>query len=235
MFAEVFANVFLMFLCYAYIFLMIFLSSRMGKLLHVSRRVSRKFLHVIIGNLPFVVPFFSSNVYPVFVAAPFILATFAVSPYCPFKNTRERFKELADMTEEGHPLGPIFYAVSYTFLALFFGSKPCVVAAGVLPMAYGDSAASLIGEKYGKREYKLFAHKSLEGSAAMFLASFCSLAIGLIFLSLISSFSVSERIFPALAAATVATLVEGFSAFGCDNLTVPVLSALAFLLLNGGL
>jgi len=235
MFGEVFADVLLMFLCYLYILLVIFVSGRLGRVLRVSRRVSRKFLHVMIGNLPFVLPFFSSNVYPVLVAAPFILATFLVSPYSPFTGIRKRFKELADMTEEGHPLGPVFYAVSYTVMALFFASEPCVIAAGVLPMAYGDSAASLIGERYGRRRYKIFANKSLEGSAAMFLASFCSLTIGLVFFSQLYSFSVFEKILAVFATATVATLVESFSPFGFDNLTVPVFSALTFLFLDGGI
>lgn len=230
-----FADVFLMILCYVYILLVIFVSGRLGRVLRVSRRVSRKFLHAMIGNLPFVLPFFSSNVFPVLVAAPFILATFLVSPYSPFADIRERFKELADMTEEGHPLGPVFYAVSYTVLAFFFASEPCVVAAGVLPMAYGDSAASLIGERYGRRRYKVFAGKSLEGSGAMFLASFCSLAIGLVFFSQLYSFSAFEKILAVFATTTVATLVESFSPSGFDNLTVPVFSALTFLFLDGGI
>lgn len=229
------ADALLMILCYVYILLVIFVSGRLGSVLRVSRRVSRKFLHAMIGNLPFVLPFFSSNVYPVLVAAPFILATFLVSPFSPFAGIRERLKELADMTEEGHPLGPVFYAVSYTFLALFFASDPCVVAAGILPMAYGDSAASLIGERYGKAKYRVFANKSLEGSTAMFLASLCSLAIGLVFFSQLYSFSVFEEILAVFATATVATFVEGFSPSGFDNLTVPVFSALTFLLLDGGI
>ena len=232
---EVFANVLLMLLCYVYILFVIFVSSKMDKLLHMSQKASRKFLHAMIGNLPFIIPFFTSNIYPVLVAAPFILVTFFASPYSPFKNVSKRLKGLADITEKGHHLGLVFYAVSYTFLALFFASKPYVIAAGILPMAYGDSAASIVGERYGRRRYKLAADKSLEGSTTMFFASFFSLTISLIFFSALYPFSVFEKIFPALAAATVATLVESFSPMGFDNLTVPAFSALTFLLLDGGL
>jgi dolichol kinase len=235
MFDEVFANALLMILCYVYILLIIFVSSKMNKLLHVSQKVSRKFLHAMIGNLPFIIPFFTSNIYPVLVATPFILVTFFASPYSPFKNVSKRLKGLADITEEGHHLGLVFYAVSYTFLALFFASKPYVIAAGILPMAYGDSIASLVGERYGKRRYKLVADKSLEGSAAMFLASFSSLTISLFFFSQLYSFSVFEKIFPTIATAIIATLVESFSPMGFDNLTVPVFGALTFLFLDGGI
>ncbi len=196
---EAFTDALLMLLCYVYILFIIFVSSKMNKILHISRKASRKFLHMMIGNFPFIIPFFTSNIYPVLVATPFILVTFFASPYSPFKNISKRLKGLADITEEGHHLGLVFYAVSYTFLALFFASKPCVIAAGILPMAYGDSVASMVGEGYGRRRYKLFADKSLEGSAAMFLASFCSLTISLIFFSSPYSFSVFEKIFPARA------------------------------------
>jgi len=232
---ELFANLLLMILCYVYILFIIFVSSKMDKLLRLSQKASRKFLHAMIGNLPFVIPFFTSNIYPVLVAAPFILVTFFASPYSPVQNVSKRLKGLANITEEGHHLGLVFYAISYTFLAIFFASKPYVIAAGILPMAYGDSLASIMGERYGRTRYKLVANKSLEGSAAMFFASLFSFTISLVFFSALYHFSVFEKILPALAAVTVATLVEGISPMGFDNLTVPAFSALTFLLLNGGI
>ena len=227
---EVFANVVLMILSYFYILFMIFVSSRMDKLLHITPKASRKFLHAMIGNLPFIIPFFTSNIYPVLVAAPFIPITYLASPYSPFKNINKELKVLSNITEEGHQLGLVFYAVSYTLLALFFASKPYVIAAGILPMAYGDSAASMVGEKYGRRKYKLVSHKSLEGSAAMFFASLFSFIISLIFFSVIYSFSVLEKISPVLVVVSVATLVESLSPMGFDNLSVPAFSALTFAL-----
>lgn len=232
---ELFVNFALIILCYVYILFIIFVSGKIDKFLHISQKASRKFLHAMIGNLPFIIPFFTSNIYPVLVAAPFILVTFFASPYSPVENVNKRLKGLADITEEGHHLGLVFYAVSYTFLALFFASKPYVIAAGILPMAYGDSLASIVGERYGRRRYKLVADKSLEGSAAMFLGSFFSFAISLIFFSALCQFSVYEKIVPALAATAVATLVESISPMGFDNLTVPAFSALTFLWLSGGI
>lgn len=224
-----------MVLCYVYILFIIFVSGRMDKFLNISQKASRKFLHAMIGNLPFIIPFFTANIYPVLVAAPFIAVTFLASPYSPVENVNKRLKGLAEITEEGHHLGLVFYAVSYTFLALFFASKPYVIAAGILPMAYGDSLASIVGERYGRRRYRLFADKSLEGSGAIFLGSFLSLTLSLVFFSVLYQFSVYEKIFPALAAAAVAALVESISPMGFDNLTVPASSALTFLLLNGGI
>lgn len=227
-------NVLLMFICYIYILAVILFSSKMDRLFHISRKACRKFLHVMIGNLPFIIPFFTANIYPVLVAAPFIFVTFFASPYSPFKGLSEKMKGLADLTEEGHHLGLVFYAISYTLLALFFASKPYVIAAGILPMAYGDATASMIGERYGKRKYRFVADKSLEGSAAMFFVSFFSFTIGLIFFFLLYAFSIYDMILSALIVAAVATIVEGLSPMGFDNLAVPASSAIAFLFFNGG-
>ncbi|MDH7477065.1 MAG: SEC59/DGK1/VTE5 family protein [Candidatus Bathyarchaeota archaeon] len=234
---EVFANVLLMLICYFYILLVIFVSGRMDKILGVGRKASRKFLHIMIGNLPFVIPFFTSNIYPFLVAAPFIPITFFASVYSPFKNLSSKMKGLADITEEGHRLGLVFYAISYTILALLFASKQnvMVLAAGILPMAYGDAIASMVGERYGKRKYGIFAEKSLEGSAAMFFASFIVFTFSLFYFSLILPFSFLDKLFHAVAVAAVTTLVEGCTPLGFDNLTVPAFGALTFFLLNGGL
>jgi len=222
-----------MVVCYAYVLTIIVVSGKIEKTLNISRKASRKFLHVMIGNLPFVIPFFTLTVFPALVAAPFIVVTFLASPYSPFKALENRMKDLADITEEGHKLGLIFYAISYTCLASLFAPRPYIIAAGVLPMAYGDAAASIVGEKWGRVKYRVVANKSLEGSAAMFLFSFASLAVGLVFFSTLYHFVFTSKIVVLLAAAAVATVVEGFSPMGFDNLTIPAASALIFLLFGG--
>jgi len=230
--AEVSWNLLLMLLCYGYVILVVFISGKLSTSLHIPQKSSRKFLHAMIGNLPFVIPFFTSNIYPALVAAPFILVTFLASPYSPFKG--RKFEGLANITEEGHPLGLVFYAISYTLLALFFASQPYVVAAGILPMAYGDSAGSLVGERYGRRIYNFAARKSLEGSVAMFCGSLLSLTIGMIFFSRLYPLQAANIILATVAASIVTTLAESISPRGVDNLTVPMLGALTFLLVFGG-
>ena len=121
--SEIFTNLALLIVCYTYILLTILISGKMDSVFHISRKSSRKFLHAMIGNLPLIIPFFSYNSFPLnfpfLVAAPFILVTFLASPYSPSKRISKKMKGLADISEEGHQLGLVFYAVSYTFLALF--------------------------------------------------------------------------------------------------------------------
>jgi len=52
---EVFANILLMLICYVYILFIIFVSSKMHRLLRISQKASRKFLHVMIGNLSLII------------------------------------------------------------------------------------------------------------------------------------------------------------------------------------
>ena len=224
-----------MLLCYAYIIVIIIISGKMNQIFHISQKASRKFLHAMIGNLPFVIPFFTASIYPALVAAPFIIVTFIASPSSPFKNLSKKMKGLAEITEEGHHLGLVFYAVSYTVLALLFASRPYIIAAGILPMAYGDSIASLVGERYGKTKYKLTASRSLEGSAAMFLIGFVTVVVSLAFFSAFYPLSTLNWIVAAFAVAGVATLIEALSPKGSDNLTVPAVGALTLLLLTGGI
>ena len=47
----VFVDVLLTLLCYAYTLLIILVSSKMDEIFHISQKASRKFLHVMIGNL----------------------------------------------------------------------------------------------------------------------------------------------------------------------------------------
>ena len=230
---EALANIGIMLLCYGYVLLIMVISSALPRAFDFSQKNSRKFLHMMIGNLPFVIPFFTSTIYPVLVAAPFILVTFIASPYSPLKN--RRFSGLMNITEEGHPLGLILYAVSYTLLALFFASQPYVIAAGILPMAYGDSAASLVGGRYGKKRCNLAGNKSLEGSIAMFIASLLSLTVGMIFFSSMYSFSITRIGLALVSVVVVTTLVESMSPKGFDNLTVPILGSLTFWVLTRGL
>ena len=52
-------NLVLMFLCYAYVAMVILVSGLLEKVAHVSRKTRRKFLHIMIGNLPFMIPCFT--------------------------------------------------------------------------------------------------------------------------------------------------------------------------------
>jgi len=212
--------------CYTYIVAIILVSER----LPFSKKVNRKVLHAMIGNLPLIMPLFSAPIFSFLVASPFILVTFLATPYSPVKLPGR----LGSLTEEGHSLGLVMYAISYSALAWLYGVTPYVVAAGIFPMAYGDSAAALIGQYYGKHKYNLTEPKSFEGSAAMLAGSFFSVLLGFLYFNKFFNIAFVNILGTAAAIAVLVTLVEGVAPRGLDNLAVPAVGALTFILMNGG-
>ncbi len=235
--SESLLNFTLLLICYLYVLTIIFIAGKI-RLSNSLVKYSRKFLHMMIGNLVFIIPFFTFNSFPLnfpfLVAVPFILITFLASPYSPL-NINKKMKGLANITERGHQTGLMFYALSYTILAALFSSRPYLIAIGILPMSYGDAFASIIGERYGKKHYLFFAKKSLAGSAAMFITSFLFVLFSLLFMSMLYPLTINTMLMVSTGVALVATLAEAFSPLGFDNITVPSLSILTAIILMGGL
>ena len=182
---------------------------------------SRKFLHIMTGNIAFILPLFETREIMAFVAAgPFILFTFLMSPYSPIKSMRGK------TSEAGHGLGLVYYAITWTVLAYAFFDHREIIAMGILAMSYGDGLASLIGIKYGKRKYCVFKDtKSYVGSIAMFVCTFLLLVIALLFYAEPVTSRVAVYL---LCMAGVATIVEGITPLGLDNLSVPFGAALMY-------
>jgi phytol kinase len=227
---ELQTNLAVMVACYLYIVAVILIAGYLKRGV-LDPKTSRKFLHSMIGNLPLIMPFFTQSIFPFLVASPFILVTFLATPYSPFPWLTEKLSSLSDLTEEGHHTGLVLYAISYTALAYLFGTQPYIAAAGIFPMAYGDSLAALIGMRYGKTK---LGNKSLEGCAGMFFGSLISLLLGMAYFSSIYSFTLIDQIIPSLLVAIVVTVAEFFSPSGLDNIAVPALGALTFILAGGG-
>jgi dolichol kinase len=227
---ELQTNITVMVACYLYIVAVILIAGYLKRGV-LDPKTSRKFLHSMIGNLPLIMPFFTQSIFPFLVASPFILVTFLATPYSPLPWLTEKLSSLSDLTEEGHHTGLVLYAISYTALAYLFGTQPYIVAAGIFPMAYGDSLAALIGMRYGKTK---LGNKSLEGCAGMFFGSLISLLLGMAYFSSIYGFALIDQIVPSLLVAIVVTVAEFFSPSGLDNIAVPALGALTFILAGGG-
>jgi phytol kinase len=96
-------------------------------------------------------------------------------------------------------------------------------------MGLGDGFASIIGNRWGKRKYRIWTHqKSLEGSLAMLGFSFLAVFI---LTTLFTGLALPMRLWQSAAIGLIASCVEGLSPWGADNLTVPLASGLAYWLL----
>ena len=208
-------------LVYAYVAILILISE---KILKSYPNLSRKFLHIMVGNILFILPLFTSREVITFLAAaPFILLTFLISPYSPLKIKNR-------MSASGHGFGLVYYSISWTILAFFFYNQPWIIAVGIAAMSYGDGMAALIGEWFGKRKYNISGDtKSIEGSLAMFLVLIVSLGIVLAYYHILpSSYLV------IVAVALVATVFEGITPKGLDNLSTCFSAVVTYLILTMG-
>nr|WP_297087695.1 diacylglycerol/polyprenol kinase family protein [Thermoleptolyngbya sp. C42_A2020_037] len=135
-----------------------------------------------------------------------------------------RFPILPGINSVGRKsLGTFFYAVSIgVLIALFWQVRPHYAALGILIMAWGDGLAALVGQSLGQRRYKIGdIEKSWEGTLTMALASF---VVGGLVLGISQGTSALWGV--AALVAIAATVLETFSKWGIDNLTVPIGSAL---------
>jgi phytol kinase len=131
------------------------------------------------------------------------------------------FEGLIRETERKHYSG-IVHTTAGSLIAMVVASgDPVIVGASIGSLAFGDSAAALVGKAFGRTKI-LGGHKSLEGSLACFSACFAL------------SICVGVRPGAALAAALAATAVELLPTTGFfnDNLWMPVAAAVVLRVLG---
>ncbi len=213
------------FLVYIYVAILIILTEKLSS---KYSSFSRKVLHIMVGNIAFILPIFETKEIMAFIAAgPFILFTFLISPHTPIKSIRGK------TSAAGHGMGLVYYSITWTILAYLFFDNMIVIAIGILAMSYGDGFASIVGVKFGKKKYNFFGdEKSYAGSIAMFIFTFITIIIA------VSYYQISITFFLIISLALIcliATIIEGLTPKGLDNLTVPfvVVFIYWFIFLSG--
>lgn len=151
-------------------------------------------------------------------AAAFYLAVAALA-YLSF-----RFELFASIEDDGPSLGSVFFPLSAAALLAFVPEGELYIAlSGIAAMAFGDTAAGLVGRRLGSRKYRILGHaRTMEGTLALFLASSAAMAL---VLGLGGELDWHRAVAFALITGTVAASVETVSAYGTDNLTVPITAA----------
>jgi dolichol kinase len=183
--------------------------------------VGRKFLHIMVGNVAFLLPIFQTKEIMAFVAAgPFILLTFIMSTYSPIKSIRIK------ISKAGHGLGLVYYAIAWTILAYIFFEYKEIIAIGMLTLSYGDGFAFLIGNKYGKKKNLFFKEsKSYLGTLSMFIFTIIAILVSLYYYNI--SLNI-EKLIPLLCISGISSLVERYTPLGLDNLSIPLITALLY-------
>jgi len=207
-------------LVYIYVAILLIVTE---KLLDKYPEISRKLLHIMVGNVAFLLPIFVTKEIMAFIAAgPFILFTFLMSPHTPIKSMRGK------TSAAGHGMGLVYYSITWTILAYVFFDNMVVIAIGILAMSYGDGFASIIGTRFGKRKYSIFGdEKSYVGSLAMLIFTFITTIIAILYYNIsITSYSYVLMVLALIA--LVVTIVEAATPKGLDNLTVPFAAVILY-------
>jgi dolichol kinase len=215
--------------------------------------ISRKVIHIFAAPI-FLISWllFSGDYYSRYFAAVvpilFIILFIAIGTGM-LKN--EEF--VNTMSREGKPSellkGTLFYAIIMLISCIFFWYVPVdatlqpnfavfVPTAIIIfgPLAGGDGFADLIGRRFGKRKFHIFAEKSLLGTLSMFVFSLLA-TLGLLFVFWLvldpiwASVNVSTLIVPILVVCLVCTIIEVFSPKNLDNLLVPLFAVIVLFVL----
>ena len=209
-------------------------------LVSIPRELFRKILHlVLLGSL--VVWLF---VYRTWLQAAISALAFALLVY-PILVLAERIRGYSDFVTERKrgELKASLLLVFSMFAAVtaigwgVFGDRYLTLAA-IFAWGLGDAAAALVGKRFGRHPLEgrhIEGRKSLEGSAAMLIVSFCSV---LLILWLRGGMGFFPCAAIALVVSAVSAVIELYSLRGNDTLFCP-LGAMAVMLpllwLLGGL
>lgn len=213
------------------IFILIFISSFLKKHLRLNEENSRKIVHISVGLMAALAPFFYSSVLPLLI---FSVLFFFIDWWAVKKGI---FKSIHG---QRFSYGTVYFPAAYFFLLIIFWPiNKYLIAIGILFFAIPDALAAVVGQNIrNPHQYQLIKDvKSVEGSVVHFLAGFILLSI---YFSLTGLQFAIPGFFNFLAAtitiSLLATTVESLSSKGSDNLFVPLCSAIftyIFLEANG--
>lgn len=180
----------------------------------------RKFIHILVsGWVLILVNCYDSLAWAVIGPVTFIFlnAAFVYSGFSKYLGMGNRKRDN----------GLIYYPFSILVLVIMMYNGLAderIVISSVLMMGFGDGLAALIGSRFGRHGYIFIGgKKSLEGTLTMFAVSLTILLV----------------VYPegpwyvSLLVAVFATLLENITPLGFDNISVPLLSALALGVLHG--
>lgn len=206
------------FVSFAFVFSVIFIAKFVERF---GKEASRKTVHIAVSNWWILaMVFFDRPVWAAIVPACFVVLNYLSYRFQIF-DAMER-----DEGQGKGDLGTVYYALSLLILAVLTfgeGKNPLIGAVGILLMGYGDGFAALLGKRFPKGKYKIFGStKTMTGNVTMLTVSFVVLMI------LFAVTGQSSVWLPAIVIAALATGIEAVTPLGFDNLTVPLLAALAY-------
>jgi len=189
---------------------------RQAKSLGLSAEVQRKTVHIGAGLYALALPWLFTDRWPVFMLLGITVVVMLVL----------RLPKLSSSgigatlhSVERRSYGDLLLVLAIGTVFLLSNGKPILYVLPLVIVALSDAAAALTGSTYGSRFFKVEDNtKSVEGSVAFFITSFC---LAMICLLLLSDTPRVNVVYLAAIVAAFGTLVEADSWSGFDNFFLP--------------
>ena len=209
-------------IAFLYVSIVLAVSEISRRSLRLSVDLTRKFVHIAVGMIAFpLVILFQAWQFAIIPPLVFIVVNYV-------SYRRQIFAGME--TGERGQLGTIYFPISFSILIPLLWPQPTLLVASLMPLTWGDAFAALIGQRFGARRFTILGQtRSIEGTSAMFVFSLLAVFLTLLFFAQ----PIATSFVFALIVALIASIVEAFSPFGIDNLTVPLSSAIVLVVLNG--
>jgi len=194
------------------------------KLLKLSPELSRKFVHVMVGILVSLAPFFLTEKLPVIVLG----ILFTILNYVALK--KDSLKGMH--TTERVSFGTVYFPIAFTLLVVTFWDRNIVIfIVAMLILAFADTSATVVGERINSKHKFILWHdkKSWPGSMAFFITA---LGVMMISYPIYTGFlngnplPIIHLVGMSVFVSFVSTVAEAVSKRGSDNLTLTLTAAL---------
>lgn len=207
---------------YGYVFGVIATAELLRRAGHRPLEFTRKFIHIGVGMWVIGTVFLFQTWYLALIPpASFVLIN-AISYWQGTFKAMER--------EERGSLGTIFFPIAFGAVVYYYWPQPVLMVASMMPLTWGDSMASIVGQRYGHYHFAVGGRtRSLEGSVAMLFWSWVTTSLALFVMPYLLGRPLIDWMLALIYGGIVAigcTLVEALSPWGLDNLTIPAASVL---------
>lgn len=190
-----------------------------------SPETVRKLFHISMGLVSLTLPFFFSSVWIVIALS--LVTIIALLGMRHIDGLKQQFGNVICGVKR-RSFGEVYFSIAVALIFCLASDDRVVYSIAILTLTLADSAAAIIGARFGRLRFKLIKdQKSLEGSITFFTIAFLCAYVPLLL------FGESEWINALLIALIVSfllTAIEAAAWRGLDNIFVPM--AALFLLRN---
>jgi len=189
--------------------------------------VTRKIVHAIGGTyIAFIISYFQ-YILGIILAIVFFLTIFLImifssqfrllKEYFILKDCRDNERDFTFLVNTSATL------ISLFILLIIFRDYAPVFTAGALIISWADTSGEVFGKKFPFGKYKIFNHKTISGTIAVFIFSLISFLVTILRFNMIISLS---SIWIIIFGCLICSIVEAASWKWLDNIFLPVIGSL---------